>query len=264
LHEENEGPTMNRCPSAEQLRDWLADQLPGADADALEVHVEACAVCQQTLEQLTGNAGLRKVVEPASRGESGGDFLRRLEQTPPTCADLPPGPGREAGAAEAPPAVAGYELLGELGRGGMGVVFKARHQSLDRLVALKVVLSGQFASDQERVRFRTEALAVARLSHPNVVQVFEVGEHQGHPYLALEYVAGDSLDDRLRDGPLQPRPGAELVERLARAIQAAPRQGRRPSRPSTRTSRPRDRAPFLDKSGAFVAQVGKDQEMFVP
>jgi tetratricopeptide (TPR) repeat protein len=107
----------------------------------------------------------------------------------------------------------------------MGVVFKARQEGLDRLVALKVVLSGQFAGEAERDRFRTEALAVARLSHPNVVQVFEVGECQGHPYLTLEYVAGGSLADRLRAGPLQPRPAAELVERLARAVQAAHDKG---------------------------------------
>jgi serine/threonine protein kinase len=107
----------------------------------------------------------------------------------------------------------------------MGVVYKARQVGLDRVVALKVILAGQFAGDRERARFRAEALAGARLSHPNVVQVHEVGEHQGHPYLALEYVEGGTLSDRLRAGPLAARPAAELVERLARAVQAAHEKG---------------------------------------
>src|SRR5262249_52843935 len=114
------------------------------------------------------------------------------------------------------PAVPGYEVLGELGRGGMGVVFKARQTSLNRVVALKMLLAGQLASAAEARRFRAEAEAAARLQHPNVVQIHEVGEHQGHPYLALEYVEGGSLADRLRGGPRPPRGAAALVETLAR------------------------------------------------
>jgi tetratricopeptide (TPR) repeat protein len=123
------------------------------------------------------------------------------------------------------PAIPGYELLEEVGRGGMGVVYKARHVALDRLVALKMVLSGEFAGELERARFRTEAQAAARLSHPNVVQVYEVGEHRGHPYLALEYVGGGSLAEQLRLGPLPPHRAAEVVEVLAGAVQAAHDQG---------------------------------------
>jgi tetratricopeptide (TPR) repeat protein len=119
------------------------------------------------------------------------------------------------------PSIPGYEALEELGRGGMGVVYKARQTDLDRLVALKLVLSGQYASPQERERFRAEALAAARLGHPGVVQVFEVGEHDRRPFLTLEYVEGGSLADLLRGGLLPAREAAELVERLARAVQAA-------------------------------------------
>jgi tetratricopeptide (TPR) repeat protein len=144
-------------------------------------------------------------------------------------ATQPAGPEAEAPAAGAGarlglPCVPGYQVLSELGRGGMGVVYKARQVSLDRLVALKVVLAGEFAGVQERSRFAAEALAVARLQHPNVVQVFEVGEHNGHPYLALEFVEGGSLADRLRSGR-PPLPAAELAERLARAVQAAHEKG---------------------------------------
>src|SRR5262249_45509474 len=86
------------------------------------------------------------------------------------------------------PDVAGYEVLAELGRGGMGVVFKARQLPLRRLVALKMILAGDFASPDHRARFLVEGEMLARLHHPNVVQVYEVGHHEGKPFLALEYV----------------------------------------------------------------------------
>jgi WD40 repeat protein len=124
-------------------------------------------------------------------------------------------------AAAAPPAPPGYEIVGELGRGGMGVVYQARHVDLGRTVALKMILAGGHAGGAELARFRTEAQAIARLQHPNIVQVFEIGEHDGRPFLALEYCAGGSLDRRLHNTPLPPRDAARLVEQLARAVQAA-------------------------------------------
>jgi serine/threonine protein kinase len=123
------------------------------------------------------------------------------------------------------PAVSGYELLEVLGRGGMGVVYKALHRNLGRLVALKMILAGGHAGPQELARFRTEAEAVARLQHPNVVQIFEVGAHDGRPYLALEFVAGGSLAQHLAGTPQTPRPAAELVETLARAVDHAHQRG---------------------------------------
>jgi serine/threonine protein kinase len=95
--------------------------------------------------------------------------------------------------AAGPPTLPGYEILEMVGRGGMGVVYKARHRLLNRLVALKVIGAGGQADARERTRFRTEAEAIARLQHPHVVQIYEVGEHQGLPYLALEFVAKGSL-----------------------------------------------------------------------
>jgi serine/threonine protein kinase len=123
------------------------------------------------------------------------------------------------------PRVPGYQVLGLLGRGGMGVVYQARQLGLERLVALKMIRDGALASDQELARFRTEAEAVARLQHPHIVQIHEVGEADGQPYFALEYVAGGSLADRLAGTPLPAGEAARLVETLARAIHYAHQRG---------------------------------------
>ena len=113
-------------------------------------------------------------------------------------------------------AVPGYEIESVLGRGGMGVVYKARHLALNRTVALKMVLAGGHAGPQELARFRLEAEAVARLQHPNIVQIHEVGEANGHPYCALEFVEGGSLSSKLTGKPLPAREAAKLAEALAR------------------------------------------------
>jgi len=126
------------------------------------------------------------------------------------------GPRNELAAPEIP----GYELLSTLGRGGMGVVYTARQLSLKRIVALKMIRAAQ-VDGEERARFRTEAEAVARLQHPNIVHIFEVGESQGRPYFSLEYVDGGSLDRRIAGVPQPPHVAARLVECLARAVQYA-------------------------------------------
>ena len=123
------------------------------------------------------------------------------------------------------PEVPGYEIFGELGRGGMGVVYKARQVALDRLVALKMILTGDRASAADRLRFRTEAEAVGRLNHPNIVQIYEVGQHDGLPFFSLEFCAGGSLDRKLNGASLPTREAAALVETLARTVQAAHDQG---------------------------------------
>jgi WD40 repeat protein/serine/threonine protein kinase len=123
------------------------------------------------------------------------------------------------------PAIPDYEVLGILGRGGMGVAYKAWQVSLNRVVALKMIHGGDATAPELRARFRTEAETVARLRHPNIVQIYAVGEHEGRPYLALEYVDGGSLADELAGTPQQPRSAAQLVEVLARAIHCAHQQG---------------------------------------
>jgi WD40 repeat protein len=122
-------------------------------------------------------------------------------------------------------AIPGYEVLAELGRGGMGVVYRARQTAADRVVAVKMILSGALAGEEERRRFRTEVAAAARLQHPNVVQLFEVGEACGCPFFSLEFVEGGSLAGRLDGTPWDGRQAAALVGCLAEAIHAAHQLG---------------------------------------
>ena len=127
--------------------------------------------------------------------------------------------------AEALPEVAGYEVLGVLGRGGMGVVYQARQLGLDRTVALKMVLTGFQAGPKDLARFRAEAAVIARLQHPNIVQIYDVGETAGRPYFVFEFVAGGSLAQYLQGTPQPVRPAAQLVDTLARAVHAAHAHG---------------------------------------
>jgi serine/threonine protein kinase len=132
-----------------------------------------------------------------------------------------------------PVAPPGYEILEELGRGGMGVVYKARQLKLNRLIALKMLRGMDLIEARDLLRFLAEAEAVAAVVHPHVVQVYEVGQHEGRPYMALEYPPGGTLADLLKrrketgdhSGRLAPREAADLVARLAQAVQAAHDQG---------------------------------------
>jgi tRNA A-37 threonylcarbamoyl transferase component Bud32 len=164
-----------------------------------------------------GTAGERG---PASEGAT----------VPPTGAwEAPPTvlPGAEEAAGEAAPPVLvpGYEVLGRLGKGGMGVVYKARHHTLGRTVALKMILHAEHAGADERHRFQAEAEAVASLQHPHIVQVFEVGEHGGLPYFSLEFCPGGNLEKQLDGTPWEGKRAAALIETLARAMHAAHQKG---------------------------------------
>ncbi len=153
-------------------------------------------------------------ISPAARTE-GAPAAETKDAAPAVVARVLPGR----------PAVTGYDLLGELGRGAMGVVYRARQKALGREVALKMVLSGQFAGAHELERFRTEAVQLAKLQHPNIVQIYEVGEFDGRPYFAMEFVPGGSLAKLLEKKPLAARAAAELVVTLARAMQHAHERG---------------------------------------
>jgi predicted Ser/Thr protein kinase len=131
-------------------------------------------------------------------------------------ADVLPGAGRCFG---------DYELLEEIARGGMGVVFKARQISLDRIVALKMILAGQLAGEAEVQRFRQEAQTAARLQHPGIVALHEVGEHQGQHFFSMDYIEGKSLAEMVREHPLPPQQAIRYVRLVAEAVHFAHEQG---------------------------------------
>jgi tetratricopeptide (TPR) repeat protein len=186
------------------------------------------------------------------RAEVGGPPTAAWEGSPPTtpAAEAPtavPWEGRQIG---------GYEVLGQLGRGGMGAVYKARQVALNRIVALKVILGGEHADPHARSRFRREAEAVARLDHPNIVRIYEVGEHDGSPYFSMEYVDGGTLAAELAGGPLPPRRAAGLVADLAAAVEYAHRRGviHRDLKPANVLLQTDDSRLKIEATGVFSSQ----------
>src|SRR5262249_22318793 len=196
------------CPSDETLTGLLADSLTPAERDSLARHVEGCAPCQEKLARLTGTPDTerwRRAEHPPQGPEAEEGMVRRLKRLPPSSAarcleqvDRPAGDSPQAAGPtpvavdSEPPAVPGFAILGELGRGGMGVVYQARQVALQRTVALKMVLNGAHADQKKLDRFRDEAELIARLQHPNIVQIYDVGEAAGRTYFVLEFVAGGS------------------------------------------------------------------------
>lgn len=142
----------------------------------------------------------------------------------PLAATLPQG-SSHGDSGQKHPVVAGYEILSVLGRGGMGVVYRARQVRLNRMVALKMILSGSLASPEEINRFRSEAEAAAKLDHAGIVPIFEVGGDGDQHYFSMAYIEGKNLADQLARGPLAPRDAAEMVERIAAAVEYAHQHG---------------------------------------
>jgi WD40 repeat protein/tRNA A-37 threonylcarbamoyl transferase component Bud32 len=198
---------------------------------AAKAQAKVCPVCGAELETAAGPGAEAETLatEPALPGEPEaaprGNRLDPAANPEPDARTLA---GRQPVPQEARvdlPIVPGHEILAELGRGGMGVVYKARHKQLHRLVALKMILAGSHAGEPELARFRMEAEAVARLQHPHIVQIYEVGEQAGLPYFSLEFCEGDSLANQLDGTPMPGPQAAQLVEMLASGAHAAHQQG---------------------------------------
>jgi serine/threonine-protein kinase len=209
---------------SELLSRWLEHRRQGEEVSLAELcagRPDMLAEVRQQLQALAEMEGVFGVGgrDPAPGAADPGPTTR----VPPTC--QPEGARGDSLLPHGDVHVPGYEVLGELGRGGMGVVYKARHTKLNRLVALKMILAGKHAGEADLVRFRTEAEAVARLQHPNIVQIHDVGEHEGHPFFSLEYCTGGSLAGKLGGTPLPAGEAARLVETLARAMHAAHQAG---------------------------------------
>jgi serine/threonine protein kinase/Tfp pilus assembly protein PilF len=202
-------------------RAWLVRELVGLDADYRSRRGETPPIgdYERRFPELD-SAWLRDMV--ASNHET--CDWQRTPQEPETKTPLDGGT-QQPTASAASPSIPGYEPLAVLGKGAMGIVYQARQPGLDRLVALKMILAGAHADSAVRERFRVEAQAIARLQHPNIVQVFEVGEHDGLPFISLEYCGAGTLATKLAGTPLPPREAAALLETLSRAMHAAHRCG---------------------------------------
>jgi len=185
---------MTEHPDPARLRQWLEGQLDEEESRTIEAHVEMCRdVCQPLLDAMSG-------FEDDLRPTVGND-----EVLPGEVISGPPG----------------YELLAELGRGGMGVIFKARQTKLNRLVALKMILAGKLASSADVQRFRAEAEAAAELDHPNIVPIYETGEYQGQQYFSMKLVEGERLAARLPNLRKDLRQAVPILVKVARAVHFA-------------------------------------------
>ena len=221
-------------PTAEELRALSLGQLAEAELDRICAHLEDCPECCRRIDRLAAaDPLLARLQQSAARqGESPVNRVQRRSavravrrRRAARAAVQGKEPGTEAVILPAPKQVGDYDILAEVGRGGMGVVYKARHRGLHRLAALKMVLAGEFASPAQERRFRLEAELAARVQHPNIVQIHEIGSYQGRPFLAMEWVEGGSLADRLDGRSWRPVEAASLLETLARAIHVAHSEG---------------------------------------
>jgi WD40 repeat protein len=224
------------CPENEWLEQLLAGELPASERDQVATHLDGCPRCQDRVEQLLADDSVRTWQRTmAARADPGppDDFLKSMLQLVPlvatsavALADTNGGPeGAPRHEPEAcPQHVGGYEIVSVLGRGGMSVVYKARQPGLGRVVALKR-LAPREPNGPDVARFLREAAAVARMHHPNIVQVYEVGQDGGRPFLALEYLPGGTLAEYLGGTPADPREAADLLEKVARAVHHAHERG---------------------------------------
>jgi serine/threonine protein kinase/formylglycine-generating enzyme required for sulfatase activity len=231
---------LHSCPAINELKRLLDETFGEPERARLEAHVESCQSCMEILVALVGEAGEGLCMPP----------LLPRASTPNGTHDTPDG---TAGHHKLPK-IADYVLVRVLGRGGVGVVYLARQLLPPRLVAVKVLLAGKHASSSDVARFRTETEAMARLQHPNIVSVFEVGEEDGQPFFAMEYVDGGSLQDSLPKKLAQPCEAARLVRALAEAIHYAHQRGviHRDLKPSNIL--------FARKEGVGASQTNHDTE----
>lgn len=184
-------------------------------------HIDGCPACQEALARLVGT--LPDPIEQLAQrsGMPSQTTDNATLSLPPEWRVAPINPAQLPEAVQVP----GYEILGEVGRGGMGVVYKARALRLDRIVALKMILAGGHASAKDRARFLHESEVVAQLQHPHIVALYEAGQHGNLLYFTLEFVAGGNVSELLAGTPLPPASAASLVEEVSRGMHYAHERG---------------------------------------
>jgi eukaryotic-like serine/threonine-protein kinase len=215
------------CPEERELGLLLLGRIDDDRERVLLDHLarcDRCAACASSLhaeDDLVATMRERSPILAEQQGSIDTIIERAREGVLAARPDLAPRPAT----ADLPGEVGPYQVLKLLGSGGMGVVYLARHRELRRLVALKLISQGEWGNESRRLRFRREAELVARVRHPNVVTLYEVGEWQGAPYFAMEYVEGGNLAESLAESPMPPRRAADVVAILARAVHFAHENG---------------------------------------
>jgi serine/threonine-protein kinase len=206
------------------LLTWHEQQKKGRDVSAAEL-CRDCPELATALSQRIADLQAKNPLVPPK--QPGWTTVVPVQQPAHEAASdtLREGLRSQPGASAPPSTVPGYEILKELGRGGMGVVYQARQCNLNRLVALKMILAGTHAGPDALARFLHEAETVARLKHPNIVHIYECGSHEGKPYFSLEYLEGGAWAGKLKGQPQPPGEAARAVQTLAIAVQAAHEQG---------------------------------------
>ncbi len=227
------------CPDPRDLERLALGELPEPDAEQLGQHILVCSECSELVGSAQARDPLLADIRNAGRAQPGGEpevdgVLKRIAAAPPP-APLPAKPQFRV-----PPAMKGdsttfpklpaerlpgIEILGELGRGGMGIVYKARQVQLNRLVALKMIRGGETASSEDLCRFLVEAEAVAQLQHPRIVQIYEVNSHRDRPYIVMELIEGGTLAASLAGKPQDTRYAAQIAEGVAAAVHFAHSRG---------------------------------------
>jgi serine/threonine protein kinase len=203
-----------------QLIEQLTEQSRRGKTPDLEAFVREHPELESELRELWATAMIAEDLACLSREEFS-SFTDETVVTPQVSASV----DEFKGTLDFPRRIGDFDLLEEIGRGGMGVVFKTKQISLNRIVALKMILRGELASAGDVARFRAEAEAAARLNHPHIVPVYEVGKHNGQPYFSMKYVEGTTLAKRLADGPLPSQEAAEMLIPVCRAIAESHRHG---------------------------------------
>ncbi len=204
--------------------DGTVDHVPASDGT-----VDHVPSSDGTVDQMTPDGTVDHVPAPGttvdhiSAQDRTGDFAGN--KSVPGLDSLLQRETESASRPKLPDSIAGYQIIRELGRGAMGVVYMARQRGLKRLVALKMILSGDVAGEHELNRFRAEANAVAQLQHPGIIQIYEVGEDNGRPFFSLEFVDGASLQQKIKDNPLLPREAAAMLQKMAEAMAYAHSRG---------------------------------------
>jgi serine/threonine protein kinase len=212
--------------------DWRDGRLPHIDDYLHQVPDRVRTGLRTELEAVERE--LRRSEETLPRTGGGSGPAPQPQRPPPSTVDeqatIAPGDQRTGSTPQAadPGRIryfGDYEIVREIARGGMGVVFHARQVSLNRPVALKMILAGQLSDDTDVKRFHTEAEAAAHLDHPGIVPIYEVGQHEGQHYFSMGFIEGQSLSQRLAGGPLPAREAADVIRRVSEAIEFAHRRG---------------------------------------